>query len=76
MTYDSTEARRVILARLRGVLSGPRPVFRDRSDLSGAVGTPSAVTDAEGDRRSLAKQFGTRLEERYRGLYQRITGDP
>jgi L-lactate utilization protein LutC len=62
MTYDSSEARGAILARLRGTLSGPRPVFRDRSDLSGAPGAPSAVTHAEGDRRSLAKRFGAQLE--------------
>ncbi len=62
MTYDSSEARRAILTRLRGALSGPRRVFRDRSDLSAAPGDPSAVTHAEGDRRSLAKQFGAQLQ--------------
>jgi L-lactate dehydrogenase complex protein LldG len=69
MTYDPAEARRAILDRLRGALSGPRPVFRDRSHLSGAPGTPSAVTGADGDRRSLAEQFGVQLEEIY-GTYE------
>lgn len=62
MTHDSAEARRATLARLRQALKGPRPVFRDRSDLPGAPGTPSAVTDADGDRRSLAASFGAQLE--------------
>jgi hypothetical protein len=63
MIYDSMEARDEILARLRRALSGPRPIFRERSDSSAPPGTPTAVTQADGDRRSLAKQFGAKLEE-------------
>lgn len=63
MTYDSTEARGAILGRLRNALSGQRHVFRDRSDPSAQPATPSAVTQADGDRRSLAKQFGAQLEK-------------
>jgi L-lactate dehydrogenase complex protein LldG len=63
MIYDSMEARDEILARLRRALSGPRPIFRERSDSSAPPGTPTAVTQADGDLRSLAKQFGAKLEE-------------
>jgi L-lactate dehydrogenase complex protein LldG len=63
MIYDSMEARDEILARLRRALSGPRPIFRELSDPSPPPGTPTAVTHADGDRRSLAKGFGAKLEE-------------
>lgn len=63
MTIDSTTARDEILGRLRRALAGPRPVFRDRSDPTAPPPTPSAVTQAAGDRRSLARGFGTQLSE-------------
>ncbi|NIN71679.1 MAG: hypothetical protein GTO46_07060 [Gemmatimonadetes bacterium] len=63
MTYDSTEARGAILARLRHTLAGPRPIFRDRSEPSAPPTAPTAVTHADGERRSLAKQFGAQLAE-------------
>lgn len=62
MIDDSMEARDEILGRLRRILSAGRPLFRDGSKASTLPGTPSAVTHAEGDRRSLAKRFGAELE--------------
>jgi len=63
MIDDPLEARDQILARLRRALSGARSVFRDRSGPSTPPATPTAVTRADGDRRSLAKAFGTKLAE-------------
>jgi L-lactate dehydrogenase complex protein LldG len=63
MIYDSMEARDEILGRLRRTLSAGRPLFRDGSKPSTLPDNPTAVTQANGDRRSLAKQFGSKLEE-------------
>jgi L-lactate dehydrogenase complex protein LldG len=63
MIDDSLEARDEILARLRRALSGANSVFRDRSGPSTPPATPTAVTRADGDRRSLARAFGIELEE-------------
>ncbi|MGD2217632.1 MAG: lactate utilization protein [Gemmatimonadales bacterium] len=62
MIYDSTEARGAIFARLRRALARPTSIFRDGSDLSAPPDTPIAVTQADGDRRSLAEAFGAKLE--------------
>jgi L-lactate dehydrogenase complex protein LldG len=62
MISDSLEARDVILARLRRALAGPRSVFREPPEPAAKPAIPSAVTRADGDRRSLAKIFGEKLE--------------
>ncbi len=63
MTFLSADARDEILERLRRALSKPRPLFRGETGHAPSSECPTAVTQADGDRQSLAAQFGAKLQE-------------
>lgn len=63
MNTPETNARAVILSKLRDPLSHPETLFRSQKDADSASTVPSAVTSADGSGVALAKAFGTKLEE-------------
>jgi L-lactate dehydrogenase complex protein LldG len=63
MISDAKEPRDAILGRLRHVMSGPKPIFRNAAAPLEPPDTPAAVTGAQGDRQALAETFGSKLED-------------
>ncbi len=60
---DRLTARDEILGRVRRVVDAGGVVFRGHAPEAAATDTRMAVTDAKGDRQSLADQFAKKLEE-------------